>query len=273
MTASGRPEPIGPGHRPGTVRSISAALVLVAIVATVSACSAVGGGSPSPAAQLDGRTFLSTSVTGRDLVPGTTVRLSFKDGQLGIEAGCNHMSEPYSVDDGRVRIGSMMTTDMGCDPMLMDQDTWVGQFVGGSTVALDANALTLTNGGVTMKLTDRVLADPDRPLVGTRWVVDGIVSGDAVSSLPAGVVAGLTFEPDRVAVETGCNSGGGSVTIEATTFTVGPLALTKKACVPETAAVESAVVATLSGKVAYTIVADRLTLTNGTSGLTLQAAS
>ena len=254
------------------MRSIPAALLLAAVVA-VAGCSAVGGASPTPAAQLDGRTFLSTSVSGHDLVPGTTVRLSFKDGQLGIEAGCNHMGGRYALEDGRLRIGTMMSTEMGCDPKLMDQDTWVGQFVGGATVALDASALTLANGGVTVHLTDRVVADPDRPLVGTHWVVDGIVSGDAVSSLRAGVVAGLTFEQDRVAVETGCNSGGGPVTIEATTFTVGPLALTKKACVPETAAVESAVVATLNGTVGYTIEADRLKLTNGPTGLMLHAAS
>jgi heat shock protein HslJ len=273
VIAKGRPEPIDPSRRPGTVRSIPAALSFAGIVALLSACSVVGGGSPAPAARLDGRTFLSSSVTGRDLVPGTTVRLSFKDGQLGIEAGCNHMSGPYSVHDGRIRIESMLTTEMGCEPRLMDQDTWVGQFVGGATAALEGNALTLANGGVSMLLTDRAVADPDRPLVGTRWVVDGVVSGDAVSSIPAGVEAALTFTSDRIAVETACNNGGGPVTIEGPTFTAGPLALTKKACVPETAAVESAVLATLNGQVGYTIEAARLRLSDGASGLTLHAAS
>jgi heat shock protein HslJ len=255
------------------VRSIAAVLFLAASVAAVSACSVVGGGSPAPAAQLDGRTFLSSAVMGRDLVPGTAVRLVFNDGQLGIEAGCNHMSGPYSIVDGRIRVGSMMTTEMGCEPRLMDQDAWVGQFVGGAAVDLDGNALKLANGGVTMQLTDRVVADPDHPLVGTRWIVDGIVSGEAVSSLPDAVEAALTFEDDRIAVETGCNSGGGPVTIEATTFMAGPLALTKKACVPETAAVERAVLEALTGQVGYTLEADRLMLTNGRAGLTLHAGS
>lgn len=248
-------------------------IAFLSTLVIVAACSVAGGGSPAPSAGLGGRTFLSSSVTGRDLVPGTTVRVTFKDGQLGIEAGCNHVSGPYSIEDGRIRVGSMMSTEMGCEPRLMDQDAWLSRFVGGATVALDGAALTLSNGGVTMQLTDRVVADPDRPLVATHWVVDGIVTGDAVSSVPAGVRAGLTFEQDRIAVETGCNTGGGSVTIEPTTFTVGPLMLTKKACVPETAGVESAVLATLDGKVGYTIEADRLTLTNGSSGLTLRAAN
>ena len=272
MTAARPPEPIVASRRPVNVRSIPAAVFSAAVVAVVSACSVVGGGSPTPSAQLDGRTFLSSAVTGRDLVPGTTVRLTFKDGQLGIHAGCNQMSGPYSVVDGRIRVGSMMTTEMGCDPKLMDQDTWVGQFIGGATITLNGDALTLVNGGVSMQLTDRVVADPDRPLIGTHWVVDGYVSGDAVSSV-SGIDASLTFTDDRIAVDTGCNTGGGPVTIEPTTFTVGPLALTKKACMLEAAAVESAVVGTLSGTVTYSIEADQLTLTNGTSGLTLRAAT
>jgi gluconate 5-dehydrogenase len=38
-------------------------------------------------ASVDGRTFLSTAIQGQTLVPGSTIRLSFKDGQLGINAG------------------------------------------------------------------------------------------------------------------------------------------------------------------------------------------
>ena len=49
------------------------------------------------AASLDGRTFLSTGVQGQTLVPGSTIRLSFKDGQLGISAGCNRMGGAYSI--------------------------------------------------------------------------------------------------------------------------------------------------------------------------------
>lgn len=236
-------------------------------------CSVVGSpASTSPVASLEGRTFLSTSVTGRDLVPGTTVRLAFRDGRLGVNAGCNEIGGAYNVADGRLQLGSMMSTEMGCDQALMAQDGWVGSFLGGATVALAGDSLTLGNGVVTMNLTDRRVADPDRPLVGTRWVVDGIITGEATSSIPMGVTAALTFTNDRLAVEAGCNTGGGTVAIEASTFTVGPLAITKKACQPAATMVETAVLAALSGQVAYTIQADRLTITNGQAGLTLEAA-
>lgn len=68
--------------------------------------------------RLDGRTYLSSSViedgTERSLVPGTLIRLSFAAGRLGAEAGCNSMGAPYEIVDGRLHIGEMATTLIGC---------------------------------------------------------------------------------------------------------------------------------------------------------------
>jgi heat shock protein HslJ len=245
-------------------------LVLV-VVLFVAACSSAGGSS-APTASLDGRTFLSTGVTGHSLVPGSTVRLRFEPGSIGAGAGCNQLSGPYTIVDGRLTLGQVAMTAMGCEQPLMDQDAWLVAFLGGAKVSLAADTLTLANGDVTMTLTDRKVADPDRPLEGTRWVVDGIVTGDAVSSVPVGVTAALTIADGKVALEAGCNVGGGSVTVKPATMTVGPLMLTKKACEPGPSMVESAVLEVLSGVAGYSIEADVLTLTNGRNGLTLRAA-
>jgi heat shock protein HslJ len=253
------------------VKLVTLALLVCAAVVTA-ACSSTGGAVPSPAG-LDGRTFISTTVVGHDLVAGSNVRLTFKDGQLGMSAGCNHIGGRYSIDAGRLTTGALAMTDMGCATELMAQDTWLSGFVSGATVGLDGSTLTLRNGAVTMSLTDREVADPDRPLEGTRWVVDGIVSGDAVSSIPAGVTAALTIAGGQLQVEAGCNRGHATIAVAAGTVTVGPLALTKMACGPDATAVEQAVVAVLSGTVAVDIDADVLTLTTGRQGLTLRAAS
>jgi heat shock protein HslJ len=242
------------------------------VVLLLSACSSAGGSS-APSASLDGRTFLSSGVTGHSLVPGSTVRLRFEAGRIGAGAGCNQISGPYTIADGRLTLGQVVMTAMGCEQPLMDQDAWLVSFLGGAKVALAADTLTLTNGDLTMTLTDRVVADPDRPLEETRWVVDGIVTGDAVSSVPAGVTAALTIADGKLALDAGCNTGGGSVTVNPATMTVGPLMLTKKACERGPAMVESAVLDVLTGEVAYRIEADVLTLTNGGNGLTMRAAS
>ncbi len=149
------------GHRLRGMTSIRT-VVLVATALLVVACESSGTPSAAPAS-LESRTFLSTQVQGHDLVAGTHVRLSFKDGQVGINAGCNLMSGAYQIVDGRLVVGNMATTQMGCEAPLMAQDQWVGAFVSGATVTLAGDALTLRNGDITMTLKDREVADPDRP--------------------------------------------------------------------------------------------------------------
>ena len=72
---------------------------------------------------------------------------------------------------------------------------------------------------------------------------------DAVSSVPAGVVAALTFSAGRVDVEAGCNRGGGAVSATDATLTFGPIALTKMACEGGAMEVERLVSEVLSGDV------------------------
>jgi len=252
-------------------------IAVLAVALVLVACSTVGiAGASSPTAapaSLEGRTFLSTKVDGRDLVADTQVRLTFNEGQLAIHAGCNSMSGAYQVTEGHLVLGNMATTEMGCDAALMDQDQWVATFLGGAAADLAGDTLTLRNGDVVMTLTDREVADPDRPLEGTRWTLDGIIAGDATSSVPGGVVAGMTIANEQIQVETGCNTGSGPVTVTPTQITIGPLALTKRACQRDAAAVEAAMTSVLTGEVAYAIEADRLTVTTGRSGLTFRAAS
>ncbi|HSW41696.1 MAG TPA: META domain-containing protein [Patescibacteria group bacterium] len=253
----------------------------------IGACTGAGGagapdpigilpGSPGdpPARQgLDGRTFLSTSAVGRALVPGSQVRLSFfLDGRIGASAGCNSMGGAYTIDGDRLVATQLATTEIGCAPALMEQDLWLAGLLDGSTIDLAGDTLTLAKDGVRLSLLDRKVADPDRPLLGTRWVVDGLVSADAVSSVPAGVVGALTFSPGRVEVEAGCNRGGGDVTVTDTTIAFGPIALTKMACEDGAMEVERTVLAVLAGEVRYTIEAGGLLLDAGPVGLMLRAA-
>lgn len=239
---------------------------------------ACGGGASAtrgradPSSDLAGRTFLSTNVEGRVLVAGSRISLQFRDGQIGISAGCNSMGGPYAVDGDHLVIDALATTEMACDPPLMEQDNWVAEFLGGATIVFDRDTLLLSKADTRMTLVDREVADPDRPLLGTHWVVDGIFSGGTVSSVPIDVTATLVFADGQVDVGAGCNSGGGSVEVTANTLAFGAIGLTKKACAQGAMAVEQAVTAVLSGTVGYTIEAGTLTLNAGGRGLRLRAA-
>lgn len=250
------------------------ALLPIAAALLIAACSAGGPtGDATPAATLEGRTFLSTNVEGRVLVPGTQVRLAFERGSVGGSAGCNSFGGAYRIDGGRLFVAEMFQTEMACDPPLMAQETWVMRLLAsGAAITLDGDTLVLAGDGVVLTLTDRVVADPDRPLEGTRWVVDGLVLGDTVSSFPAGVTAALRFVDGRLDLEAGCNQGGGDYQVADGVITFGPIALTKMACDGPRTQVEQHVVQVLQGRVGYEIEAGTLRLggANG-PGLTLRA--
>jgi heat shock protein HslJ len=252
-------------------------LLTIAMATVLGACSAAGtSASPSasaPTPSLAGRTFLSTDLQGATLVPGTRITLTFKDdGSLGAGAGCNSMGGAYTIAGDRLTTGQMMMTEMGCAEPLMMQDSWLSTFLSDVKYTLDGDTLTLEAGSATITLVDKTVATPDQPIEGTLWVVDGIVSGEAVSSVPEGVTASIRIADGQAEVRFGCNSGGGPVEVTPDTLTFGPMISTKMACEPDAMAMEAAVSTVLTGTVPYSIDADSLTLDAGVNGLILRAA-
>jgi heat shock protein HslJ len=245
-------------------------LLVAASAFLIVACSVAGGATDGPAS-LDGRTFLSTAIKGVDLVPDTQVRLSFADGNLTAQAGCNHLGGAYTIEDATIRTAQMSMTEMGCDEPLMRQDEWLAGFVSDVGFTLEGDTLTLTKGDVSLTLMDKEVVTPDQTLEGRTWNLEGMVSGDAVSSVPMGVTASLKIADGQVELHAGCNTGGGSVEVTPDELTFGPIATTKMACEAGAMAVETAVLAVLTGPVRYSIDADVLTIDADGAGLMFRA--
>jgi heat shock protein HslJ len=259
------------------------ALLLLVLTAgcgrgTISQAGSDGPGGDEPW----GRTFLSTSVTengqAKPLVEGTRISLRFSDGhELGAQAGCNSMGGPASFDAGRLVVGDLATTEMGCDPPRHAQDEWLARFLTSRPAAdLSGETLTLENDSSRVVLADREVAQPDRPLRDTKWVVDTIVDGESASSVPAGAEAHVIFgDGDRFGGDSGCNSMGGNAVVhdDSHTITFSEVVTTKMACEDDRMRLERAVLATLEGDVAYGIEADVLRLDGPDGhGLRLRAA-
>ncbi|MFC7614615.1 META domain-containing protein [Actinokineospora soli] len=176
---------------------VSASLLLVALVA----CGQPVGIGPAAS----GPTGAYTSQSGRDLVPGTAIRLDFTgDGRLVANAGCNTIAGGVDTGGGKLAVKDLSTTEMGCDQPRHAQDEWLSGFLGASPEwRVDGDRLLLSAQG-----TELVFARPVAPpLIGTTWVVDTLLSGDVASSVP--VEATLKFDATTVFIETGCNSGSG----------------------------------------------------------------
>lgn len=230
------------------------------------------------APQLAGKDYVAAKVTDggqdRPLVPGTKLRLSFSATDIVASAGCNHMSGTYRIDGGRLVVGDLATTEMGCEPDLMAQDQWFGALLGaGAAARIVANDLVLEAGSVTITFVDREVAEPDAKLVGPTWTVESIVTGDAVSSIPAKAVATLVFRDDgTLEVNAGCNRGSGTWTAVGGGIDVGPLLLTEMACQGDGANLESAVLGVLeAGTLSAQIDSTLMTLMAGDQGLMLRA--
>jgi heat shock protein HslJ len=222
------------------------------------------------ASDLPGRTFLSESVTedgqARELAEGTRISLDFTtDGQISANAGCNHLFGELTVTADRLEVGPMGGTEMGCDPARHDQDEWLIEFLQASpTWALDGDQLTLAVGGAEIVLLDREVADPDRPLEGTRWLVDTIISGEAASSMWAGTEdsAWLVIEGERFTASSGCREFDGNVAVEDGMLHFSETVQTDPACPAELGDVDETMQTMFSGSAAYSIQANRLTLTH-----------
>ena len=154
-------------------------LVFLALVTVLAAACSVGvGGSPAPS--VDGKTFVSTDVQGTALVPGSRIQLTFENEDVRAHGGCNSISGPYTIDGDRFKVTRMASTAMGCEAPLMQQDEWLVDLLEDARIALVGDTLTLDNGQIRLTLLDREVASPDKPLVGTKWVLDSIVEGGAV---------------------------------------------------------------------------------------------
>lgn len=186
-----------------------------------------GGGDAENTAgygALSRRMFISESVTEndtpKDLVEGTRISLGFTEDYpatcgscfprtLSAHLGCNFIrANDVAVHADHLEFGGVgVVTETSCGSGGYAQDDWLVGFLAASPVwALADSRLTLVNDGTEIVLLDRELANPDRPLIGTTWIVNTIVRGATVSSMHAKTKgkAWLRIDGNTFSASSGC---------------------------------------------------------------------
>lgn len=226
------------------------------------------GGSQPPSEE--GRTFLFQSAMGFTPVENTTVRLSFQEGSIGFSAGCNIFGGSYSLQGDKLIVTELGSTNIGCEPALAAQDDWLAEFITSSpTFDLDDNDLTLADSEATLRFLDRRVADPDRPLIGSLWSINTLISGPVAQGGFPGEPT-VTFDAQgQVHVFTGCNTGTGEYSATGPQLSLSAIAYTEQACANAAFATTAQHVQSVfsDGTLTFEIEAARMTLMHGDLGI------
>ena len=245
------------------VGSVGPVLVFLAITGVLAGVGNLGDGR----GPLVGRTFLSQAVTvagePRPLIAGTQMRLTFEDdGRISAWAGCNRRGGRVVIERDRIVIADSFTTLAGCDAERTEQDRWLSTvFAADPAYMIDGPLLRLTFDDTTIELLDSEIADPDRPLLGTRWHLEAMINMS--TRLMQGAVVTVVFDGGRVdvAIE-GCNESTAHTTITSAEIQVDSLVSSGRACARAETTAQAAIAAVLDGKIRYSIDAGTLRLTH-----------
>ena len=124
------------------------------------------------------------------IVPDAPITLSVKGSEVGGRSACNHYGAEMVVEDGQLRMRVTSMTQMACpEPAMAAEAAFTGALGRITGAARDGDRLVLTGPGVELTF-DRLPPVPVADLVGTDWVLESLISGEAASS-----VAGAAGDP------------------------------------------------------------------------------
>ena len=105
--------------------------ILILGLLCISLLSACGISNPFGRDPLQGTSWDLVTINGHPPVRGSHITISFENGRVSGNSGCNNYGGEYKVSGDRIEIGVLETTLMACaDPAMMDQEGTFTRFLG-----------------------------------------------------------------------------------------------------------------------------------------------
>ncbi len=212
----------------------------------------------------------STALLVDEVPAAAQVTLAFEEGQAHGTAACNSYGGAYEAsDDGSLSFEGFAVTEMGCEPLLMTLESAYLEVLGGVTSFEVDDTLRLSNGETTLSYSRDVPPEP-LALIGTKWTLTSIFSGDVVSSVVSGTKVTVVLAADEtVSGSAGCNSFSGTYSVADDGVSFSPLATTKMACAGYVMAQERVFLDAMSEVASYVIDGEQLTVSDGSGAMLL----
>jgi heat shock protein HslJ len=210
-----------------TILSVSAIALSAAACSAGSSASAGGTGGA-----IDGTSWRLSSYdasgTSTPVPAHVTVDARFAGGMIAGSSGCNAYNGPAIVTGTAIKIGPLAGTKMACEAPAGDAESaYLANLARAASFTATPDTLTIFDPSGAAILV--YAAGPENPLVG-QWNVTGYNNGQAVTSPLLDTTLTATFTADSVSGSGGCNDYSGPYTLDGTSVTIGPVALTQKAC-------------------------------------------
>jgi heat shock protein HslJ len=134
------------------------------------------------------------------------ITLTVAGTQISGRAACNFYGAEIDAGGGRMRLTMTSMTAMACpEPVMATETAFTTAIDRIDTVERDGASLVLRGSGVRLEF-ERLAPPPVAEMVGTEWILESLVKGEAISSI-AGARATLRFDPGGTfSGSTGCRT-------------------------------------------------------------------
>jgi heat shock protein HslJ len=203
--------------------------------------------------------------------PGYPITLTFEAAEMGGTAACNGYGGSYQADGGNITFEAISITEMGCDGGVMESEAaYMAALLVIDQYQVEDGVLTLTGPGAELSYT-LLPPVPTSELVGTVWILDGLITGDAVSSVSGDEATLELFTDGSLIGSTGCRTLNGRYVISGASVNFNEFGA-EGDCPGDLAGQDSHVVTVLGDGFRVEIDGNRLTVTSaGDLGLTYRA--